>query len=661
MSEENPKQEFSPNPVMERFVFVGTAGLLLGLVVGALVFRDANDPPETEAPETADLASNTAELAPTRDTQPAAAGSPGEAGAPSAAAVPEKGSAPVDPLTLEPDKREDAPVVLEPVEDLSGALREAVEADEWWKKSRVKLHEVLGSGALLGADGLTPAGQAVVKRLDVLEAHALDGAKYDREGLKSLLAAATDGPGQAAAEAAVGKALLRLVLDYRFIRTAGPFKLRSEEALETKRERRTKVLGVAVKVGQAKTEAEALAHLDPPHTSYAPLLAALERYRGYAARGECNQAKLQEHWKLKPGAKGAPVKALQQRMACEGYYGGAIDGEYHNDLLMAVQTYQANHELDDDGLVFKSSIRSMNVPMARRVEQIELALQRLRESEVRKLNPEFYLAVNLPAFELRAVKNGRVVKRQKVIVGTNRLDDNKQQLIQGHLNRTKLFTSQLYRAIINPDWILPERVSKGELVGSMEKDPEYLEKHNIKKTTLSNGRQVYVQGFGASNVLGKVKFLLKKSNAIYLHDTDKRDMFKHTRRDFSHGCMRVHEAVDFGKWLLAEDGWDSEEIRRGFKLQKTQRGMDMHRPVDFMTEYVTVDVSEAGLPMFLTDIYKYDKAYTEKKLPPMWKVRWGDVRLRPHWVPNVKKSVVDQWRRDGKSAPRNYDPKKHGG
>jgi len=234
-------------------------------------------------------------------------------------------------------------------------------------------------------------------------------------------------------------------------------------------------------------------------------------------------------------------------------------------------------------------------------------------------------------------------------------------LVQGHLNRTKLFTTELYKVIVNPAWILPERVAKGELVGKLQEDPDYLEKHNIRRRTLPNGREVLIQGFGAGNVLGRVKFLLRRSNAIFLHDTDKPLLFRERRRDFSHGCVRVHKAVNFAHWILLRDGYEQEEIDRAFALEETQRGMDLRQPISLMTEYITVDVDEAGLPVFLTDIYGYDRAYREGNLPPVSEVRWGDFRLRPNWVPQVPEAVVSRWRRAGKAAPRNYDPSVHGG
>jgi murein L,D-transpeptidase YcbB/YkuD len=295
------------------------------------------------------------------------------------------------------------------------------------------------------------------------------------------------------------------------------------------------------------------------------------------------------------------------------------------------------------------------VPLTQRVMEIELALQRMREGRFDRMG-DYFIRVNLPSFRFKVFEHGKVIKEHKIIVGTNRLDDDKVKLIQGHINRTKLFGTRLYQVIVNPTWILPKRVEEGELQTSLDKDEKYLEKQNIKKVKLGSGTEVFIQGSGKGNVLGKVKFLLEETNAIYLHDTDKRHLFNKWRRDFSHGCMRVHEAVEFAEWLLLRDGWSQEEIDRSMRAKNLQRGFDLKNPVNTVTEYITVDLHEDGGPVFYDDIYDYDEDYWKGELPPRETTRWGSSILRPRWVPVVDSATVEGWRKAGKAAPRNLGP-----
>jgi len=87
-----------------------------------------------------------------------------------------------------------------------------------------------------------------------------------------------------------------------------------------------------------------------------------------------------------------------------------------------------------------------------------------------------------------------------------------------------------------------------------------------------------------------------------------------------------------------------------------QTGFELRQPIDFVTEYITVELSERGLPVFHKDIYGYDAAYWSDKLPPNERVRWGSPILRPRWVPVMEEALVEDWRKAGKAAPRNLGP-----
>ncbi|MEC8024696.1 MAG: L,D-transpeptidase family protein [Myxococcota bacterium] len=648
---------------VERGLLLGLSGLCLGLLVGALAFRSG--------PVAIDTELKPSSATPLRVTETRKDASQGKSTASDAAGADERlPEGPIPGLGLmknatRPATKTRPSTVPEaheperpPVRPLTTSLKDAISADRWFRKTRMQIHTQLGPGALVTSNGLTPAGRAVLSRVRELENHGVLAMPYNAASLEDRAQRFSTDDERAALEAHLGRALTRLVLEWRILRTAGPFKLISEAKVTKSRSLQKKLAQLAVMFGQAQTEEEALAIIDPPHPFYTGLVNAYVAYRNLSESGGC---KTLPDRRLSRRSKGKHVQALETRLACEGYFAGEPDGIYDEALVEAVKSYQRHHELDVDGAIGSETVRSLNVPMSRRAQQLRLAVHRVRETRVRKMS-DYYLVVNIPAYELRAVEEGKTIRRSKVIVGTNRLDDDKVALIQGHLNRTKLFTSRLYQVVINPSWILPERIAKGELKSSLAKDPDYLDKVRIREKTLGNGTKVFVQKGGEGNVLGKVKFLLEKSNAIYLHDTDKKYLFEEKRRDFSHGCMRVHEAVKFAQWLLEKDGWDMKEVNRALGAEYAQRGMDLQNPPSFMTEYLTVDLSVEGKPRFLTDIYKYDKAYYAAELPPKTKARWGSTRLRPRWVPLVPGALVKEWRAAGKVAPRdpNWRPPAEG-
>jgi hypothetical protein len=456
-------------------------------------------------------------------------------------------------------------------------------------------------------------------------------------------------------EAELGAGLLRYVLDFKFLYRAGPFKLVSGKTVGKKKSLKRRLMSTIAEIVMSESPGESLDALQPNHPAYARMLSVYETYRGLAAKGGCKTDMNTESWRIKPGDEGERIKVLQQRLACEGYYDGPDDGIYGDALMIGVRDFQRHHELDADGYVYESSLKTLNISMEQRVRQIKLALQRLRESRVRELG-DYYVRVNVPAFELQVIDKGEVIKRHRVIVGTNRIDDDKVKLLQGHINRTDLFVTKLHEVISNPDWYIPKRVEVGEIKARIAEDPEYLTKKGITTQTLPGGRVVYVQRSGPGNALGKVKFLLRKSKAIFLHDTDKKSLFNEERRDLSHGCVRVHKATKLAQFLLEKDGWDAKEVARSIKAKSTQRGMKLKSEIDLITEYITVDIAADGKAVFLTDIYKYDRDYYEKTLPPSVTARWGSSVLRPHWVPKVPEEIVEDWRSRGQAAPHNYSP-----
>lgn len=501
----------------------------------------------------------------------------------------------------------------------------------------------------------------------------LEAPEFDEAGVRERLEEAPEGLDAAAMAAAVRqvvtrraegalatdalgdttvlKAFMMLALDFRFVKAAGPQHLRTRDtAVDRDAKPLRQLLGAIV---DAETPEAGLGLLMPLHPQYEAMRGILARYKGFLDAGGCEE--LPKGWRFRVGSKGKEVKKLQARLRCEGYYDGPDDGILEGPTADALMQYQREHDLEAEGIVGEETIKSMNVPLARRIAQVELSLQRMRESHRERLTSNF-IRVNLPAFMLTVYEDYKPIRQQRVIVGTNRLDDDKVKLIQGHINRTKLFGTNLYEVIVNPTWILPKRVEEGELKTSLEKDPEYLDKQNIKKVKLSSGTEVFIQGSGDGNVLGKVKFLLEESNAIYLHDTDKRHLFKKRRRDFSHGCMRVHEAIDFAKWLLQRAGYEENDIARSFRHDTLQRGFKLKEPIPLVTEYMTVDLLDDTHPIFYADIYGYDDDAIDGRLPVKETERWGSPILRPRWVPLVERSVVDGWRAAGKPAPRDHKP-----
>ena len=138
--------------------------------------------------------------------------------------------------------------------------------------------------------------------------------------------------------------------------------------------------------------------------------------------------------------------------------------------------------------------------------------------------------------------------------------------------------------------------------------------NNIPPWYAKNGYEVMYPGKsweyvrqlnGAANALGKVKVIFPNLHDVYLHDTPAKALFKKTLRAYSHGCMRMHQPLDFAEWLLKHDGQYDEGVEEALR-SKDYHAVFLKRPVPVHVVYFTTRVDEEGRANFLIDIYDKD-------------------------------------------------------
>ncbi len=347
--------------------------------------------------------------------------------------------------------------------------------------------------------------------------------------------------------------------------------------------------------------------LEPRHPQYAKLLAARERYQGLVEAGGWGKV---SRVSLGRGNSSDRVKALRERLAAEGYLSDASGDAVDDALLEAVATYRRTHQLSLKGSPDKSFWRSLNVPAKRRLAQIELSLGRWRSS--RYEGEEDFVFINLPDFHAELYEARERTMRFRVVVGKNNRVCDPKTAKWVYPNATPELMSNLDYFILNPSWYVPERIVKEEVVPKMEADEEYLAKHNyeiVSQKTNSEGVEEYVirQLPGDGNALGVVKFIFPNRHNTYMHDTPHKKYFDYTIRDYSHGCMRVHDPVAFAEELVSSDG-QSEDIDVEKIIASGQSKMvKMKRELPVFVEYYTVRVDDDGHPNFLIDVYYKDK------------------------------------------------------
>ncbi len=482
--------------------------------------------------------------------------------------------------------------------------------------ARVDLERLPAWIALRGlAMGRQPPAMDEVDGLDDADRlEGLDTTKY-REALSAhgrvLASEMAVGIARNQVEVLAQAGFFRWALDMRFRIVAEPFRADKDEA--TAIASRSDDLMKAFEAFAAEPVIE-LAMLPPQHTDYAALQAGLASYRRIAAAGPFTAVTVTGSMKLRRGSRGPLVEALKQRLAQEGYYNGSIDPVFDAGLETAFRDYQSTHGFDPKGEVEERHARSLNIPIEQRIRQIELGLQRWRESEVRPEEP-LYVRVNLPEFMMEVREDGRLLTRHKIVCGNNNWDTDPDNRLEGRINRSKLFSATIERVILNPRWHVPKRIQKLELDYELLQQPDYYQKHKFVVKTLPDGREEIYQDSGDSNALGRVKFVFPNPYGIFMHDTNLKAFFDREIRAFSHGCIRLQKPFEIMDLLLQKAAGISPENGRTILAKEELRDITLKTPVPIFVEYNSVGIDARGRVMFFYDVYGYDRDYFEGKIP----------------------------------------------
>ncbi|MGG5835583.1 L,D-transpeptidase [Huaxiibacter chinensis] len=281
---------------------------------------------------------------------------------------------------------------------------------------------------------------------------------------------------------------------------------------------------------------------------------------------------------------------------------------YDRELVAAVKTFQATQGLGSDGVIGPSTRDWLNVSPAQRAGVLALNIQRLR------LLPGTLstgIMVNIPAYSLVYYQNGSQVLASRVIVG--RPD-----------RKTPMMSSALNNVVVNPPWNVPPTLARKDILPKVWNDPGYLERHNYTVMRGWNSSQAidpyqvdwstitpsnlpfrFQQSPGAHNSLGRYKFNMPSSDAIYLHDTPNHNLFQKDARALSSGCVRVNKASELANMLLGDAGWNDTRISDALKEGNT-RYVNIRQNIPVNLYYLTAFVGEDGRTQYRTDIYNYD-------------------------------------------------------
>ncbi len=359
----------------------------------------------------------------------------------------------------------------------------------------------------------------------------------------------------------------------------------------------------------------ALASLRPAHAVYEGLRQALRDMGGLAVAG--GWPGFPAGPKLVAGDRDPRVGALRTILAAAGDHPSAappLDPElFDGELERSVKAFQRRHGLEPDGVVGAGTAAALDVPAARRLEQVRANLERWRW--IAPDPEERFLLVNVADFRLAVVEAGREVGSMAAIVGTA-------------YRRTPDFSGRMSYLEINPTWTVPPKLVREDILPKVRKDPDYLKRKGFRVfADWSAGASEidpesidwsgldgttapfkFRQDPGPQNSLGRIKFMFPNKFDVYLHDTPERWLFGRAQRDHSSGCIRVERPVDLAEYVLRDDpSWTRDSILEAIESGET-RVVHLRRPLNVHLLYWTAWLDGDGRIQFRNDIYLRDAA-----------------------------------------------------
>ncbi len=298
---------------------------------------------------------------------------------------------------------------------------------------------------------------------------------------------------------------------------------------------------------------------------------------------------------IEPGDVDRRIPTLIRRLVAEGDLPaaegarllGLADNYYGPELQEAVRSFQVRHGLVVDARIGSGTQQSLSASAEDRARQIALNLER-RRWLARDVEPE-RIEVNTAAAIMVYWKDGRPVHSNRVVVGSA-------------ANQTPSLEKPFASVVANPPWYVPAGIARNEI---LPRGPGYLAANDMY---VSNG--TVIQRAGPHSALGYVKFELRDSYAIFLHDTPSKAAFNLAYRHRSHGCVRVQDAVDFARLLLSPDPQKLAEFDTAQETRRTTR-VTTGREIGVRLLYWTAFVDGQGRVAFREDVYNHDEKLAE--------------------------------------------------
>ncbi|SFD83288.1 Murein L,D-transpeptidase YcbB/YkuD [Chitinophaga sp. CF118] len=283
------------------------------------------------------------------------------------------------------------------------------------------------------------------------------------------------------------------------------------------------------------------------------------------------------------------------------------------EIYIRQQLRKAQHlfELYEDGGLRPGVFDALNVPLSVRIQQLKQSLNVFRWLNCYRENKQI-IVVNIPSANLFFYQGNSILLSSHTVVGRR-------------ATPTPTLCSKVTELVMYPYWTVPYSIATKELLPAIRNNISYLAAGNyqvldkqgvvlnpydINWKALSSKNFPYTirQANGCDNSLGIMKLNFFTPYDVYLHDTPWKNFFSYNQRYFSHGCIRVEEAMALARLVMPAR---ANEINHLAEMKKTSDGkpviMKLKDPIPVFVLYQVAWPDENGMIRFFKDVYgKYD-------------------------------------------------------
>ena len=455
--------------------------------------------------------------------------------------------------------------------------------------------------------GLTEAGQALYEELTRADLYGLDPSQFQ---LPAVPLAFPSPSARAAAEVDLSVAAVRYAWHARGGRV-NPSELSSWLDVAPKTIYAGDVFrAIAANGGDPVA---ALRSFHPRHPQFERLRKAYLQARGDVASKPLPS--LATGSRIDQGMRHPDVPLIRQRLGAEVSEDADL---LDRKLLRLIRSYLEENGYEAKRYVDDSVREALNraTPPSRRASRETLDKFVVNMERWRTMPDDmgqFYVWNNLPEFQTRLIKNGKVIHQERIIVGKPN-------------TQTPVFSDEMSHIIFQPEWGVPESIKLRQILPHMRggdygvlarrgmqiRDGErVINPARIKWSKVDIRNIPVIQGPGPGNPLGRLKFMFPNHHDVYMHDTNDKYLFNDSERTFSHGCIRVRDPERFAEMILGEvAGWSREAVEQQLKVKKPVR-VDLPSRLPVHNTYLTTWVNPDGSVMQFKDIYGHDKRYSE--------------------------------------------------